>query len=77
MSGNSHKATTSIWRINTLLYSLHYHKQGEITMKKTTNELHTQSALIFQEVQSISRYTSLIKAIDDNIYELACSPMMP
>ena len=42
-------------------------------MKKTTNELHTQSALIFQEVQSISRYTSLIKAIDDNIYELACS----
>mgnify|MGYP003405055165 FL=1 len=46
-------------------------------MKKTTNELHTQSALIFQEVQSISRYTSLIKAIDDNIYELACSPMMP
>lgn len=42
-------------------------------MTKTTNELHTQAAEIFQEVQSISRYTSLIKAIDDNIYELACS----
>ena len=28
---------------------------------------------IFQGIQSISRYTSLIKAIDDNIYELACS----
>ena len=42
-------------------------------MKKTTNELHTQAAEIFQGIQSISRYTSLIKAVDDNIYELACS----
>ena len=42
-------------------------------MTKTTNELHTQAAEIFQGIQSISRYTSLIKAVDDNIYELACS----
>ena len=46
-------------------------------MTKTTTDLHKQASEIFQGIQSISRYTSLIKAIDDNIYELACSPMMP
>ena len=46
-------------------------------MTKTINEIQIQASEIFQEIQSISRYTSLIKAIDDNIYELACSPMMP
>lgn len=40
---------------------------------KTTNELHTQAAEIFQGIQSIGRYTSIIKAMDDNIYNLACS----
>lgn len=42
-------------------------------MTKTTTDLHKQASEIFQGIQSISRYTSLIKAVDDNIYELACS----
>ena len=42
-------------------------------MTKTINNIQIQAAEIFQEIQSISRYTSLIKAIDDNIFELACS----
>ena len=42
-------------------------------MTKTINEIQIQASEIFQEIQSISRYTSLIKAIDDNIFELACS----
>jgi len=40
---------------------------------KTNEKLHTQAAEIFQEVQSISRYTSLIQAMDDSIYNLSCS----
>ena len=42
-------------------------------MKTTTTELPTQAAELFQGIQSISRYTSLITPVDDNIYELACS----
>lgn len=41
-------------------------------MTKNTN-VHTQAEELFQGIQSISRYTSLIKAVDDNVYELACS----
>ena len=44
---------------------------------KTNKELKKQAEELFQSVRAIERYTSLIKAIDDNIYELACSPMMP
>lgn len=40
---------------------------------KTTNDLHTEAAQIFQGIQAIGRYISVIKAMDDNIYNLASS----
>lgn len=42
-------------------------------MTKTTIELKIQAAEIFQGVHEIERYTSLIRAMDNSIYELACS----
>lgn len=40
---------------------------------RTNEKLKNQASEIFQGIQAITRYTSLIKAVDDNIYELACS----
>lgn len=40
---------------------------------KTNQELKKQTEELFQGIQSIGRYTSIIKAMDDNIYNLACS----
>lgn len=40
---------------------------------KTNQELHTQATEMFQEIQAITRHTSLIRVMDNSIYELACS----
>lgn len=40
---------------------------------KTNQELKKQTEELFQGILSIGRYTSIIKAMDDNIYNLACS----
>lgn len=41
-------------------------------MKKTTEELKNNAAVVFEQSQKLSCYTSVIRAMDNNLYELAC-----
>lgn len=40
---------------------------------KTNQEMKLKAVEIFQGIQSLERYTSVIKAMDNEIYNLACS----
>ena len=39
---------------------------------KTNKELKKQAEELFQSVRAIERYTSLIRSMDNNLYEISC-----
>lgn len=41
-------------------------------MKITNNELKTQSAEIFDQVQSLRNYAAIIRSMDNTLFEVAC-----